>query len=265
MEFRVWVKGGVNTRRATSISHLLRTGALHTLQHLSNFGKICSSLLPFNPHGIKERPRRYHKMLKNWKYLLHTKLPWCKEACTWTALGLTGSWIPGLLVKTLSMHWKTQMLCIWTLPFLLTLLKRPPNESSKHPYRHWTLNKQLNSRRSVTISFLPLYQSYLTETLRAPASSIDEMKRRVTLTTSVIISGSYINMLGREEELSSNKVLVMTNTILTWDPHNCLYKHTAKHEWLQMPGSRKKPPTFSHVFCISIRKEQHISAPNRAY
>lgn len=118
-----------------------------SLQHLSNFGKTCWSLLFFNPGGIKERPKSYHKMLT--KYHLHTKLPQ-------TALGLMGSWIRGLLVKTLSMHWKTQMLCILTVPFLLTLLKGQLiiAGSSKPPYRQWTLNKQQNSCRSVTISFL---------------------------------------------------------------------------------------------------------------
>lgn len=197
----------------------------------------------FNPDGIKERPMRYHKMLTSWKYLLRTKLPW-------TALGLMESWIHGLLVKTLSMHWKTQILCIWTVPFLHILLKTQLiiAGSSKPPYRHWTLNKQLNSCRSVTIPFLALYLSYLTETVRAPGSPVGEMKRRVTLTISIIISGSYIYVLGREEQLSSNKVLVMTNVILTWDPHNCLYKHTAKQEWLQMPGSGEKSPNILPCF-----------------
>lgn len=103
----------------------------------------------FNPDGIKERPKSYHKMLTSSKYHPHTKLPR-------TALGLMGSWIPGLLVKTLSMHWKTQMLCILAVPFLLTLLKGQLiiAGSSKTPYRQWTLNKQQNSCRSVTISFL---------------------------------------------------------------------------------------------------------------
>lgn len=89
----------------------------------------------FNPDGIKERPRSYHKMLTSWKYLLRTKLPR-------TALGLMGSWTPGLLVKTLSMHWKTQMLCILTVPFLLTLLKGPPNNCWEFETSLQTMNSE---------------------------------------------------------------------------------------------------------------------------
>lgn len=62
-------------------------------------------------------------------------------------------------------------------------------------------------------------------------------------------------MLGREEQLSSNKVQVMINIILTWDPCNCLYKHTEKQEWLQMPGSRKKTPTSSSLFLFQFAKD----------
>lgn len=174
----------------------------------------------------------------------------CAPSFLGLLLGWWESWIHGLLVKTLSMHWKTQILCIWTVPFLHILLKTQLiiAGSSKPPYRHWTLNKQLNSCSSVSIPFLALYLSYLTETVRAPGSPVGEMKRRVTLTISIIISGSYIYVLGREEQLSSNKVLVMTNVILTWDPHNCLYKHTAKQEWLQMPGCGEKSPNILPCF-----------------
>lgn len=51
------------------------------------------------------------------------------------ALGLLlGWWGPEYLASSEdTRHWKTQMLCIWTVPFLLTLLKRPANKSSKPP------------------------------------------------------------------------------------------------------------------------------------
>lgn len=60
------------------------TAAKAPLQHLSSLEKTAGHSFFFNPDGIKERPRRYHKMLTSWKYLLHNKLPW-------TALGLMGS------------------------------------------------------------------------------------------------------------------------------------------------------------------------------
>lgn len=66
--------------------------------------------------------------------------------------------------------------------------------------------------------------------MSAPAFYFGLAQRRVTLVTSIIISGSYVYVLGRKEQLSFNKALVMTNIILTWDPHNCLCKHTTKQE-----------------------------------
>ena len=90
--------------------------------------------------------------------------------------------------------------------------------------------------------------------MRAPTSPVCVTQRRVTLITSSIVSGSYIYVLGREEQLFSNKALVTTNIILAWDPHNCLYKHTANQEWLQMPGTRKKPNILPPLFLFQFAK-----------
>jgi len=120
------------------------TAAEAPLYYLRDLGAVCLSPIS-NPSVMRMILRSYCKMLTTWKYPLRTKIP---QSCT----RLTGTCVPDLLEKALSVIWDAQML----MPFSLSRYKGQLKiaGSSKHPYRYNTLNKHVNSPRFITASFL---------------------------------------------------------------------------------------------------------------
>lgn len=94
--------------------------------------------------------------------------------------------------------------------------------------------------------------------MTAPACPVSVMQRRVTLITSIIISGSYVYVLGREEQLSSNKALVMTNIILTW-AHIIVFISTLQSKNDCKCQEPEKTTTLSlHFFYFNLQRTAHF-------